>query len=64
MQNIGYLKPTAKESGETYRGEINTLTSRLAIIGLKGTMNAMFLKDLADKNHLTDPVTDRRREFT
>ena len=35
MQNIGYLKATAKENGETYRGEINTLTSRLTITLMK-----------------------------
>lgn len=31
MQNIGYLKQTNKENGESYRGEISTLAARLVI---------------------------------
>lgn len=40
MQNIGYLKPTQKENGETYRGEINTLSARLAITLMKNPKKA------------------------
>lgn len=35
MPNIGYLKPSRKENGETFRGEINTLASRLTITLMK-----------------------------
>lgn len=31
MKNIGYLKPTQKDNGECYRGEINTLSAKIAI---------------------------------
>jgi uncharacterized protein (DUF736 family) len=31
MKNIGYLKPTQKDNGESYRGEINTLSAKIVI---------------------------------
>ncbi len=40
MKNIGYLNPTNKDNGEAFRGEINTLTSRLAINLMKNPNKA------------------------